>query len=156
MRTLVKRETIEAFYKRLLETLTTNEYVSLLDKPHLIFNCDKSGFKFDAINKIVAAARGAKHIPQVSKGEHRKVTVLACASAVGNTLPPMFIYKCLSGCVPNGVQEGAPAGTAQKSGWIDKDLYLKWFTELFLKQIFQERPVLLLVDGHSPRYTRSD
>ena len=157
VRTLVKRETIEAFYKRLLETLTTNEYGSLLDKPHLILNCDESGFEFDAINKIVAAARGAKHIPRVSKGQHEKVTVLACASAAGNTLPPMFIYKSLSGRVPNGVQEGAPAGTlftAQKSGWIDKDLYLKWFTELFLKQIPQERPVLLLVDGHKAHVTQ--
>ena len=53
VRTLVKRETIEAFYERLLETLTTNEYGSLLDKPHLIFNCDESGFEFNAINKMV-------------------------------------------------------------------------------------------------------
>ena len=33
----------------------------------------------------------------------------------------------VSGRVPNGVQEGAPAGmlfTAQKSDWIDKDLPL--------------------------------
>lgn len=81
VRTLVKRETIEAFYKRLLETLATNGYGSLLDKPHLIFNCDESGFEFDAVNKIVAAARRAKHIPRVSKGQPEKVTVLACASA---------------------------------------------------------------------------
>lgn len=130
---------------------------SLLEKPHLIFNCNESGFEFDAINKIVAAARGAKHIPRVSKGQHEKVTVLACASAAGNSLPPMFIYKSLSGRVPNGVQEGAPAGTlftAQKSGWIDKDLYHKWFTELFLKEIPAERPVLLLVDGHKAHVTQ--
>jgi len=156
VRTLVKRETIEAFYKRLLESLTTNEYGSLLDKPHLVFNCDESGFEFDAINKIVAAARGAKHIPRVSKGQHEKVTVLVYGCAAGNTLPPMFIYKSLSGRVANGLQD-APAGTlftAQKSGWIDKDLYLKWFTELFLKQIPQERPVLLLVDGHKAHVTQ--
>ena len=69
----------------------------------------------------------------------------------------MFIYKGLSGRVPNGVQEGAPAGTlftAEKSGWIDKDLYLKWFIELLLKQIPQERPVLLLVDRHKAHVTQ--
>ena len=59
--------------------------------------------------------------------------------------PPMFIYKsvhaCKRACVPNGIQEGAPAGmlfTAQKSDWIDKDLYLLWVNEVFLKQIPEE------------------
>ena len=59
--------------------------------PPLIFNCNESGFKFDAINKIIPAAQGAKHIPRVFNGHHEKVTVLACASAAGNSLPPMFI-----------------------------------------------------------------
>ena len=157
VRTLVTRTTIEQFYERLYETLTDNPYGSLLEKPHLIFNCDESGFEFDSINKTVAAARGAKHIPRVSKGQHEKVTVLACSSAAGNSLPPMLIYKSQSGRVPNGVQEGAPTNTlftAQKSGWIDKDLYLKWFNELFLKHIPEERPVLLLVDGHKAHVTQ--
>lgn len=59
--------------------------------------------------------------------------------------PPMFIYKSVHACkwahAPNGVQEGAPAGmlfTAQKSDWIDKDLYLRWVNEVFLKQIPEE------------------
>lgn len=59
--------------------------------------------------------------------------------------PPMFIYKSVHACkwarVPNGVQEGAPAGmlfTAQKSDWIDKHLYLRWVNEVFLKQIPEE------------------
>ena len=75
--------------------------------------------------------------------------------------PPMFIYKSVHACkwarVPNGVQEGAPAGmlfTAQKSDWIDKDLYLRWVNEVFLKQIPEERPVLLLVDGRKAHVTQ--
>lgn len=84
------------------------------------------------------------------------VTVLACASAAGNTLPPMFIFKNQSGRVPNGVQEGAPSWTLytiQKAGWIDKDLYFKWFCEVFLKHIPAECPALLLVDGHKAHVT---
>ena len=103
------------------------------------------------INKIVAAAKDMKHVLCISKGQHEKVTVLACAAATGNSLPPMFIFKSPSGRIPNGVQEGMPPGTlftAQKSAWIDKDLYLKWFNELFLKSLPAERPVLLIVDGH--------
>ena len=137
--------------------MTQNQYGgNLTDKPHLIFNCDESGFELDAINKIVAAARGAKHVPRISKGQHEKITVMACSSAAGNSLPPMFIYKSLSGRLPNGVKEGAPEGTlfvAQKSGWIDKDLYLQWFKELFLRPIPSERPVLLIMDGHKSHVT---
>ena len=156
VRTLVTRPVIEAFYQRLLDTLTNNGIGSLLEKPHLIFNADESGFEFDAINKIVAAAKGSRHIPRISKGQHEKVTVLASASAAGNSIPPMFIFKSQSGRVPNGVQEGAPAGTlfmAQKSGWIEKDLYLKWFKEVFLRSVPAERPILLLVDGHKAHVT---
>lgn len=62
-----------------------------------------------------------------------------------------------SGCLSNGVQEGAPTGmlfSVQKSDWIDKDLYLRWVNEVFLKQIREERPVLLLVDGHKAHVTQ--
>ena len=68
----------------------------------------------------------------------------------------MFIFKSPSGRLPNGVLEEAPPGmlfTAQKSGWIDKDLYLKWFDELFLKSIRAEQPMLLIVDGHKANVT---
>ncbi|KAK3747130.1 hypothetical protein QZH41_004409 [Actinostola sp. cb2023] len=73
VRTLITRPLIKAFYKRLLDTMTQNQYGgNLTDKPHLIFNCDESGFEFNAINKIVAAARGATHVPRISKGQHEK------------------------------------------------------------------------------------
>ena len=127
-RTLATRPTIESSYQRLLNTLNNNGTGSLIEKPQLIFNAKERGFELDSINKIVAAAKGSKHVPRVSKGQHKMVTVLACASAAGDTLPPMFIFQSQSGRVPNGVQEGAPSRTLykmQKAGWIDKDLYFK-------------------------------
>ena len=42
----------------------------------------------------------------------------------------------------------------KKSGWIDKDLYLKWFSEVFLKAIPAEHPVLLIVDGYKAHVTQ--
>lgn len=59
VRTLVTRSTIEVFYSRLLEALTSKG--SLLECPSQIFNCDESGFEFDAVNKIVAAAKGDQY-----------------------------------------------------------------------------------------------
>lgn len=92
----------------LLETMANNDHGSLLEKPHLIFDCDESGFKFDSINKIVTAAQGTNHIPRVPKGQHKRVDVMVCASEAGDSLLPMFIFKSLSGQVLHGVQEGAP------------------------------------------------
>ncbi len=128
VQTLVTRPINDSFYDRLLETLQNNEIGRVLDKPHLTLNADESEIKLDSINKIVAAARGAKHVSRLSKGQHEKVTVMACAFAMGNSLPQMFIFKNMNGRVPYRVQEGAPAGSlsvAPKSGWIDKELYLK-------------------------------
>lgn len=122
----------------LLETMANNDHGSLLEKPHLIFDCDESGFKFDLINKIVTAAQGTNHIPRVSKVQHKRVDVMVCASAAGDSLLPMFIFKSLSGQVLSGVQEGAPTWTlfaCQKFDWIEKGLFLKWLEELWQQQV---------------------
>lgn len=73
VRTSLTRSTIETFYKQLFEMITENDHGSLLLKPHLIFNCDESGFEVDAINKIVAAARGTEHVPKVSNSQHERL-----------------------------------------------------------------------------------
>ncbi len=103
----------------------------------------------------MAAVRGAKHDPRISKEQH-EVTVVACASATGNILPSVFIFKKLNSRVCNRVQEGAPAGSlfvAQKSGWIDKDMFMKWSKEVFLKFIPSKRPALLIIYGHKAHVT---
>ena len=38
-------------------------------------------------------------------------------------------------------------------GWIDHEFFAKWLLKLFVKNIPQTRPVLLLLDGHSSHYT---
>ena len=101
-------------------------------------------YEFDAINKLVAPARGMKHVPRISKGQHEKVTVLACAAASGNSISPMY-------------RKGYPQvlySRCKKSGWIDKDLYLKWFSEVFLEAIPAKCPVLLIIDGHKAHVTQ--
>ena len=38
-------------------------------------------------------------------------------------------------------------------GWIDHELFAEWLLKLFIKNIPQSRPVLLLLAGHSSHYT---
>ena len=40
----------------------------------------------------------------------------------------------------------------QKEGWIDRDLFHQWFAFHFLRYAPQERPLLLLLDGHSSHF----
>ena len=35
------------------------------------------------------------------------------------------------------------------SGWIDGELFLTWLKKIFIKYIVSQRPVVLLIDGHS-------
>ena len=39
------------------------------------------------------------------------------------------------------------------SGWIDQELFFKWFSSHFLQHAVPGRPLLLLLDGHSSHYT---
>ena len=50
---------------------------------------------------------------------------------------------------------GEIPGTAyglSKNGWIDFELFREWFTNYFLLHIPPQRPILLLLDGHSSHY----
>ena len=150
--TLTTAATADMFYRRLWEIMSDNIFGNLQEKPHLIFNVDESLFEFDSVNQILAAVKDLKRIPQIPKDQHEGVTVLACSAAIGNRIPPTFIFRSASGRLPHSVLEDAPTGsllTALKIGWLDKDFYLKWFHEIFLKSIPAERPVLLLVDGRN-------
>ena len=39
-----------------------------------------------------------------------------------------------------------------RNGWIDSELFEEWFINHFLLHIPPQRPVLLLLDGHSSHY----
>jgi len=63
--------------------------------------------------------------------------------------PPFIIYK---GGYPGGPynKEGVPDALYGKSpaGYIDSELFRKWFVGHFLKFAIKERPLLLVMDGH--------
>lgn len=71
-------------------------------------------------------------------------------SASGNTIPPMhifpgvrFSYNPMDGSVPK-----AYFGRSV-SGWINTELFYGWVKNHFAKWIGKERPVVLLLDGHT-------
>ncbi|XP_028430494.1 uncharacterized protein LOC114553485 [Perca flavescens] len=134
-------------YFRLLTT-TLEEHV-LREKPRQIYNCDETGFQLETNRRQVIVPRGTKHAYRQAQGTREHITVLACLNAAGEDIPPFIIYK---GGYPGGPYNkvGVPNALYGKSqaGYIDSELFRKWFVGHFLKFATQERPLLLLMDGH--------
>ena len=122
---------------------------NLIDKPHNIWNCDESGFSFCPKSGKVLAPYGTKTVYHVSSGKGQ-ITTLVCISAAGGIIPPMhvfpgvrFSYNPMEGCI-----EGAYFGKSE-NGWMTQELFYGWITKHFMRHITAERPVCLLVDGHT-------
>ena len=52
-------------------------------------------------------------------------------------------YEWTKGEIPNTTYGMSP------QGWIDHELFAQWLLKLFIKNIPQTHPVLLLLDGHN-------
>ena len=145
-------ETIVNEYFELLEkTLEENQ---LKDKPRQIYNCDETFLPLDYTRERAVTLKGAKAVYKQATGTKEHITVLCCASAAGLPHPPMIIY---SKCFPGGQYrfEGPDDALYAKSesGWIDSKLFLSWFNKIFLKYAVNQRPIMLLVDGHKSHMT---
>ena len=68
-------------------------------------------------------------------------------------MPPMVIYdrKRLRPELYQGEISGTSYGLSEK-GWIDGEIFEEWFEDHFLKFAPAQRPLLLLLDGHSSHY----
>ena len=119
------------------------------EKPRQVYNCDETGFQLDSSRRKVIVPRGTKHAYRQAQGTRDHITVLACLNAAGEDVPPFIIYK---GGYPGGPynKEGVPDALYGKSpaGYIDSELFRKWFVGHFLKFAVKERPLLLIMDGH--------
>ncbi|XP_031698045.1 jerky protein homolog-like, partial [Anarrhichthys ocellatus] len=141
-----KRGPIEEYFGLLTTTL---EEHGLREKPRQIYNCDETGFQLDSTRRKVIVPRGTKHAYRQAQGTRDHITVLACLNVAGEDVPTFIVYK---GGYPGGPynKERVPDALYGKSpaGYIDSELFRKWFVGHFLKFAVQERPLLLIMDGH--------
>ena len=146
-------EILNSYYDLLEKTLKDND---LLNKPHMIFNCDETGFSLEHKPGKLVGMKGVKHLNSTTSGDKAQMTVLACVCAIGYSMPPMVIFdrKRLKPDHTKGEIPGTIYGLSS-NGWIDGELFEEWFTRHFLIHIPAIRPVLLLLDGHSSHYMPS-
>ena len=133
------------------ETLTKYE---LKDKPVQIYNCNESGMPLEFKLSKVIAGKGAKKVRQCTSGNKTQITILACANAAGQTVPPIIIFsgKNYNSLLSKGEVPDTLYGMSQ-NGWMDQEHFAEWFLHHFLEHAVSSRPLMLLLDGHSSRYT---
>ena len=118
-----------------------------------MFNVDESGFStVQKKTQKVLALKGKKQVGVISSGERGvNTTMVCCTSASGQYVPPMIIFKRHR--MANELRAGAPPGSIveiSESGYINSELFVKWLKH-FIDTVHpsKERPVLLLLDGHT-------
>ena len=86
-------------------------------------------------------------------GKKGQITIVGCVNASGQAIPPMVIFdaKNLNHAWTQGEFPGTRYGLSD-NGWMNTGLFESWLTEHFLKCAVPERPLLLLLDGHSTHY----
>ncbi|XP_050298015.1 uncharacterized protein LOC126737250 [Anthonomus grandis grandis] len=120
--------------------------------PSRIWNTDETGVSTVTKPSKIVAAKGKRNIGAVTSGERgTNVTLITAVSAIGNTIPPMFVFprkKFKPYFISNGPAECIGAGNA--SGWVT-DLEFYDFMKHFVKHTSptKQSPVLLLLDNHS-------
>ena len=85
----VNKETMEHYFSLLEDTLADH---NLLNSPTQIYNVDESGVPFDPNPPNIVAKKGSKKVRYRTSGKKGQVTIVGCANAAGQVLPPMIIF----------------------------------------------------------------
>ncbi len=148
----INRETLDQYFSLLHDTLKTHH---LLNKPSQLYNVDESGMPFNPRPPKVVSARGrkTKKVRYRTSGKKGQVTIVGCANAAGQTIPPMVIFDAarLNPVWTRGEVPGTKYGLSS-NGWINTELFEGWLIEHFIENAVSARPLFLLLDGHSTHY----
>lgn len=144
------RETLNRYFVTLEQIMRQDGF---LDKPARIFNCDESGMPLSPKPPKVIAKRGVKNVSSLSGDTKAQITILACVNAAGGWIPPMVIFdrKSLPSAFTVGEVPNTFYGLSSK-GWMDSELFERWFIDHFLRYCGSDRPILLLMDGASSHF----
>ena len=149
-------EIIESYYNELDHIL---EKYNLKDKPHLIYNLDETGLQPNHTPPNVIAPANSK--PQsITSPRSTTVTLLGCINAIGNSLPPFFVFKGkrYNPDLMKGASTGA-VGVMSESGWSNSTIFQQYLQDHFLRfkqsDADPSQHTLILYDGHASHVSSS-
>jgi hypothetical protein len=123
---------------------------------------DEKGFLLGILHKVrrlvpTADLQSGFTRGAVQDGSREFITLIACMSALGNTIPPTIIFKSQSGDLQNTWLEGFDYSehegyfSTSESGWTNHQIAITWLQHFHESTWpisgYQKR--LLLLDGHS-------
>ena len=117
-----------------------------------IYNVDETGISNVQKPVKILGPKGQKQVGSVISCERGKnVTVICAVSAMGNFVPPMFIYPRLR--MSPHLKKGGPPGSVHscsKNGWSNEGLFYDWIQHFktFVRPTMED-PVLLIMDNHN-------
>ena len=131
-----------------------SKHTDNIDPSH-IWNMDESGFSFQHRPSKIICQKGLKSIGSRVSNTRQNITVMACVSASGQVMPPMFIVRGKTNKSLNGFNPlDAPPGSVwtwcveQEKGYMEDSLGVEWFKEVFLRHCGPHRPQVLIFDQH--------
>lgn len=120
--------------------------------PESIYNIDETGLSTVQRTQKVVAPKGTKQVGQATSAERGTLVTVCCGiNALGNSIPPYFIFPRVN--FKPFMLHNAPIGSdgsAHPSGWMTAPNFLK-FMHHFAKhsKATPSSPVLLLLDNHN-------
>ena len=140
-------ERLDKWYKDFSDFMQKH---GLQKQPQRIWNANESGFPLCPKTSRVLTMRNKKHVYSVNSDSKTQITTLVAANAAGSVIPPMHIYpgKRFHYNPLEGGIAGAYFGKSD-NGWMITELFYGWVANHFVSHIPPERPVVLLVDGHT-------
>ncbi|CAG4990969.1 unnamed protein product [Parnassius apollo] len=158
---LKKPQSVEIARRKACNPFTVYEYfdflenaindLDLAEKLECIYNLDETSFCNDPSKSKVLGQRGYSSTRTTSSPGRDNTTVLLATNARGDKVPPLIIFqgKYLGNewCYKNDSVKTAYA--VSQKGWMETSIFEKYFKNVFLPAIGNERPVLLIYDGHS-------
>ena len=147
---MLNAEVVSKYFKDLSVLVTK---LNLTTKPDCIWNCDETGKQLSHDPVRVLAKKGTKSVVGRTSNDRTNITIMACANASGKKMPPMLVVKGKTRkCLDAYNVSAAPPGTYwcfQEKAWMNDEIGELWFRQVFLPNCGEQRPQLLVLDGHS-------
>ncbi|KAJ8024408.1 Jerky protein-like-like [Holothuria leucospilota] len=146
--TASSEETVKKYFEELEAILRKYK---LQDRPDLIYNVDETGFQTEHTPPRVVTTKSTA-LNSLSSPRSATTTVLVTTNAIGNALPPYFVFK---GKRRNeDLMKGALPGSSYAmtdSGWSNSEVFFDYLKNHFLKYVRPSgtQKVILLYDGHA-------
>jgi len=140
------RENVSNFFNKLSTVLERHSF-----EPQNIYNIDETGVSTVQKPTKVIAKKGTKQVGSIASQERGTlVTLCVAVNAVGNAIPPMFIFPRLH-FKDHFIRDGPIGciGGGNKSGWMQENEFLD-FMKHFVKHVkpSETNKVLILLDNH--------